>query len=708
MVAPHPLSIITPPARRLVVVLICLAFGLLASAALAQQPNSPEPDPEADPHYIPDANAWAVKVYPFPSDFAWSEGDRENAKLVTPPAMPRADATPEEVVAFLRANHEVQSKYFESWKFPLPEGTLAALDPTSGTLAIRTTHATHEFIQAFTHHYVSRLPETLVFQVHLLEADGKTVRELIRDGMAVVDHGALLTRLEALKAQGRAREIRTLRLETRSGQRASVFSGTELQYAVAEGVDGAGQLIEVPHQRRVGTSVEIEATRWPDFRTMEVNCQMEHHHAPPEMRWEVTAQREGRAIESKIPEFRSTKLMMASSLRSGWTKILGIWKPEVAGEDAAADRLQIAFLKAEIVRLKPAMDHRVEKLLLAHGAAVLPVPADPKPAPVPAGMVTRVLHVQAELLMVEDLRPIGSGATQIKDPFAQASRDPEQRVTALVDYLQSQGIPFPTGSAVRCDALTETLVVRNFPANIEMVQQLFSELCCTKPRSLVAVLHVVQADAGLIRKLEAEAAPLSDHSAVWKTMEAEIAAGRGSFLRSAWLGTRSGQRNIFSSGAEYYAAPDMTELESIPAAGAQAADQSGKGETPGDMNPVVAENNSVPQRPPAPLRQAGLHMNLDTVLGPDGVTIDANYLLEYHYAPPSPRRDTTAPDPKALRIHPFGREFHSVRQATALTLLSGQTKLIGTWKPKGTPELDGAGDILQAAFLRVETVQGDW
>lgn len=86
--------------------------------------------------------------------------------------------------------------------------------------------------------------------------------------------------------------------------------------------------------------------------------------------------------------------------------------------------------------------------------------------------------------------------------------------------------------------------------------------------------------------------------------------------------------------------------------------------------------------------------------------IDLNLSLDCHYAPPTPlsaapaQGDATKP---AVLVPEAPPTFHAAKLTTNMTMLSGTTRMIGMWKPSGTPELDGQ-DLLQGAFLHVQIV----
>jgi len=100
----------------------------------------------------------------------------------------------------------------------------------------------------------------------------------------------------------------------------------------------------------------------------------------------------------------------------------------------------------------------------------------------------------------------------------------------------------------------------------------------------------------------------------------------------------------------------------------------------------------------------GFDLEVDPVIGPDGVTVDLSMALSYHYAAPSPHEEKAQGDAKVLLAAIPTTDLHMAKVTTATTLHSGSTRLLGIWKPEGRPEFQ-KGDVLQAAFLKVDVVR---
>lgn len=94
-------------------------------------------------------------------------------------------------------------------------------------------------------------------------------------------------------------------------------------------------------------------------------------------------------------------------------------------------------------------------------------------------------------------------------------------------------------------------------------------------------------------------------------------------------------------------------------------------------------------------------LEIDPVIGADGLQIDVNFTLNFHYAPAAKRVEpVTMRGGEALSASLT--DTHDVVITNSMTLLSGGAKLLGTWKPEHGPNHNA--DILQAAFLEADIV----
>ncbi|RBP39049.1 hypothetical protein DES53_11073 [Roseimicrobium gellanilyticum] len=674
-------------------------FALGAVCCLPLTGAAQETKPATSTPVQADPQAWTVKVYRYPSE-ALVDGFlvRERGQLAAPP-MPKADASEAEILTFLRRSSDVVTQHLRFETVILPKGSLAAFDPVNQTLVVRTTNAMHERIASMSASYVAKLPLYLTFGIRVMEADGAVLREEVKKCATLADHAATVKRLEELVGQGKAKHLNALRVDTRSGQRAKIQRTLNRTYPTEYSLEDKDQVSVVKEMRPVGPIFEVDPVIGPDGATIDVNLAFDYHHAPPTLRWEPAGQQGARSIESQVIDFHTTKATFATTMLSGMTRMIHVWKPETSFGVPATDVMQAAFLKSDIVSVLPALDNRVETLLKAHGEKVEPLPKGPptEPSDLPPGMILRSFRVPVTFLSAAASGESAAPAAPA-DPFAAAGAMASEprisvRITAL-EILKSQGINFPAGSSANFNPATGELIVRNTPENMAALEKYIGEITSYSPRVLVSTIHIIQADGATLRKLEADTATISDHSAAWAGVEKDIAAGKVKSLRTARLETRSGQRASFDVIHEhlYVTGVDVSSNSS----------QSGGKE--GEKTVVhVHGNGSVSQAPSYEMEPVGVRFELDPVIGPDGKTIDLNFDLKYDYAAPVLRRDTLEVTEKLLRYPTSGTDFHKAEVTTALTMHDGSARLMGIWKPEGTEEFDKA-DIMQAAFIRVNLV----
>ncbi|QIF05168.1 hypothetical protein [Roseimicrobium sp. ORNL1] len=673
----------------------CLVLCLVSACVLPPATAPAQSSKLVPPAEKAETGDWILKSYRYPAPPLLEGFDTiERGKLVAPP-MPSREAGPDQIIDFLKRSHEVVNQHFRMESVLLPRGSVAVYDVENQTLAIRTTKAVHQRIEGLAESYMNALPAYLAFSVRMLEADGKTVREMLNECSTRADHQAALARLEGLVAQGQAKHLGILRADTRSGQRLTMTNATDFRYLSGQTVDGRDLAATTQETRAVGTVLEIDSVIAPDGFTIDAYVSLEHHPAPPTMKWVVSGQRGARAIESPVPDFHVAKVTTSVTLLSGMTKLLAVWNAVDAAGAQPADRLQVAFLKGDVVTIMPAPDERLERLLSAHGEKVEPTPKTlpPDTTDVPPGMELRSFRVPPSFLTVTGEPPVPTEPIDFQSPRWQ---DP--RPTAL-EVLKAQGVSFPAGSYAKFNFSTSELVVCNTLDNLALVEAYTSALMRTNVRVLVVTVHVVQADGAVLRKVESETSNRAEHTAAWNLLESEIASGRAKVLRSSTLETRSGQRCTFQDVTECIYAEGSEYAKTSGEAGAGVGEKSGA-----VQNVTIATGGSMPLVTSFNMRPVGFDLDLDPVIGPDGITVDLNLTLGYDHTPPTTRREPLVADDKVFRFQPPGLEFHRTKLSTAFTMHEGQRRLLGIWKPTGLPEFENT-DVMQAAFMKVDIVK---
>lgn len=656
-----------------------------------------------------------MQVYRYPApELIGGFVSSEHGQL-TPPTLPTNDAKEDEMLAFVRRSHFVADQHFKSIGITLPPGSLALFDPVNKTLALRSTRLTHERLAAQSAQAERNMPRHVHFNLQIIEADSASVQEAAKTIRTQTDHSAAWKMLDSLASQGRATHVGSLRLETKSGTRATVERGEQRIYLSEVTVDESKRSSTASEMRRVGTSLEVEPTVGADGETIELTFSLEHHHGPPLQHWNKINATGERMVETPSIDFHPAKVTTSVTVLSGMTKFIGLWKPEGNAEADRAGRLQAAFLKTNIVTLLPALDPRAEQLLKQHGEKVEKTPTAPPPEPPGAtkGIITRSFHITEDLLTMDDSSYGygGAAAAAPSDPFAAAPATGgaapmvnesrmTMRITAL-DILKSKGIPFPEGSSANYSPATGELLVRNTVANMRLVEEFLVSRRSHAPRNVMLTLHIVEAPAATIRKLEDDTATVTDHSAAWSAIEQQAAQNNIKVLRTALIETKSGVRCTFTTGREFMHA-SSSETSSVETKSNSNTDPKAAGTT--NVTQVhVATGTGASFSPYLETQLVGLSLELEPTVGRDASEVELTYQLKYDYA--EPKVDEVAPPEDAKLIRPLNAsiQFHQAILTTGTTMANGTSRLLGIWKPEGTAELDKA-DVLQAAFLTLDAV----
>ncbi|WP_409214969.1 hypothetical protein [Prosthecobacter sp.] len=652
---------------------------------------------------------WSVHVYRYPATGLIGGFVSSEHGQLTPPSLTDANAKEADIIAFMKRSHFVLDQHLKAAGITLPPGSLAVFDPKNKTLALRSTRLAHERMAALAAQAERSMPRHVNCGVQIIEADVSSVREAVKKITTQTDHAAALTLLEALATQGKATHVGSLRLETKSGTRATVHRGEGRLYFSEVDVDEAKRSNTAMEERRAGTILELEPVIGADGETLELTVSLEHHHGPPLEHWDKISATGDRLVETPNIDFHLAHVTTGVTMLSGMTKLLGIWRPEGNKEPERANHLQAAFLTAHIVTLLPALDARVEQLLKQHGEQVEKTPAAPPPEPPGAtkGIITRSFHITEDLLTMRSAEPAAPSdpfaAGGAPAPMANESRL-TMRITAL-EILKSKGIPFPEGSSANYTPSTGELLVRNTAENMKLVEAFIASIKQYAPRNVMMTVHVIEADASTIRKLEQSTAATTDHTAAWQAIEQDAAQNKVKILRSALIETKSGTRCQFVTGREFIyvtgAETGTLENKSTNTAAANGSDKDAK--TTHVTNIMVANGGTAHFSPAMEMRQVGLRFEIEPTFNHDVSTVELTYSLEYDYA--EPVVNEAAPQPDAKTIRPLNRnlQFHQAQLTTATTMADGTSRLLGIWKPEGPAELDKA-DVLQAAFLSLDVV----
>ncbi len=139
--------------------------------------------------------------------------------------------------------------------------------------------------------------------------------------------------------------VQRARLVTRSGQKTLSETGLACPTLDALKPDGKGGRGLRLGSRTAGTRLEIEPTIGADGKTIDLAVELEHHFSPPTFRPEPPAGAGKTAgFISPVPEFHFAKVSTNTTVRSGMTRLVGLWKTDDPAVGKPGDLMQAAFI----------------------------------------------------------------------------------------------------------------------------------------------------------------------------------------------------------------------------------------------------------------------------------------------------------------------------------------------------------------------------
>jgi hypothetical protein len=675
-----------PVASRLSLAIAACSLPFLSLPLTAQEAAAPDP------------YEWIVEIYPFPADELVRGFATEERGALSAPELPAADANDEATLDFLRKSNSVVAHYLKQQGLALPEGSVVVFDPVSLTLAARAPRITQSSIRFTSASFREHIESFIELNTVLLEGDGATIRQQLARAGETADHADLLKNLEDAVAQGTVTILKRHRLETRSGQRAKVDESREATVPsdLALAPDGM-TLHHNSESYREGTSWEIDAVVGADKTTIDLNLALRHHFAPSQTRQIPFANTAKGTISSAVIEHSVASVTSQYTIAKGTTKLVGVWKPRsIPGAPGEPDRLQAAFLTPDLVEVLPLLNSRLSAILEKHADTVAKVP-EGRPVfekvadEIPEGMIVRRFRIPPTFLSTS--RSAGAGAS---DPFADAvgggamRNEPTFTIKATAkDILASAGISFPAGSSANYLPENSTLVVRNTPENIALVEAYVMSIVQDVERTIGFTAYLVEGPAAKMREAIASTRGLPNHLAAWEILSVDPEV---THLSSNWIEGRSGQR------CKVQVARDFT----FPV---------GNRLVTGPAKPEKAENGAAPAAgdPPGTLsgefevEEIGSSFEIDPVLGADEYSVDVNFSIRQDYAEPTTAAAPAAPAEGVVALDGPTTRFHRTELINQSLYRDGMIRLVGSWTPEGHPRFDQQ-DRIQAVFLKIDVI----
>lgn len=331
------------------------ALQILTQRGEAVIPTPKAVRPVADPALPP---GMQVRRFRIPPDFL-SMGSAPAASA--DPFASAAAEMPNEPRFMRRITVE---EILKSHGIPFPEGASANFLQASSELLVRNTPGNLDLVEQFVDGMRLSRPRMLRFSLHIVEADSDLLRQVEKQSFGLPDHAAAWKAVQDAAAQGDARIVRSLWLEGKGGQRATVNNIVEHIYTTEVALPDAPRpsaddktrpaaghsLLGVNAEMMlVGTLLELDPTIGADGRTLDISWLLKHHSSPPVLLAEAEAAPEG-VLRVAVPQWEYPEHQTTTSITmlSGSTRLLALWKPD----KAEGDVMQAVFLRADVVTLE--------------------------------------------------------------------------------------------------------------------------------------------------------------------------------------------------------------------------------------------------------------------------------------------------------------------------------------------------------------------
>lgn len=236
--------------------------------------------------------------------------------------------------------------------------------------------------------------------------------------------------------------------------------------------------------------------------------------------------------------------------------------------------------------------------------------------------------------------------------------------------LEEAGVRFPEGtSAIYIDHLGQ-LVVKHYPSGMELVEAYMESIYGKAEKSMRYQIEIYRLPGVLAQQVQRSIERQVNHSperdAVLKLVKKEQAQ----LISSIILDARSGQRAEYEDVREHRYLQRYEWQDGISAA-----------------VPVFEK------------RKVGTVFHIDPVLGTNEYSMTVDLLLEHHTAPPTSHTSQMFLPNNSKMVAVSLPVFHREIIRTQITTISGQTRLIGAFRPSGKGEYKKQ-DLMDLVFLK--------
>lgn len=225
-----------------------------------------------------------------------------------------------------------------------PKGAFAKYLHHSAVLLIRNTKENVDLTEMYTMACGPDSPSSIGFSLHVVEAPAESLRKFAESAHSTGDHSSMFS---SLQKHEEFTFLETHWLEARSGQRCRVEAGEDFMFFSSGDPNSEGSPCLEAQIELVGTSWTLDPIISADGRSVEVGVEFSFDYSSPKR---VNLPNSGQgALSVGVPSFSETRVEASLRLRTGTTRMLGMWQPTGLVSERE-EVLQAAFLTVTIIR----------------------------------------------------------------------------------------------------------------------------------------------------------------------------------------------------------------------------------------------------------------------------------------------------------------------------------------------------------------------
>ncbi|MEO0415082.1 MAG: hypothetical protein AAF226_09040, partial [Verrucomicrobiota bacterium] len=273
---------------------------------------------------LPDPYEWITETYSFPSDLKRGFVSEERGELI-PPSLPEANASDEEIKAFLKSSNSILSHYLKNGGLNIPKGCFIVYDPETYTLTARAPRIAQSSIRNMAKSAEDTAPKYIAASFIVVEGEAELFRSVASRASALHDHTELYGEIENAIEAGDAEIVHHHQIDIRSGEVSQLHRTAEHIQGDTREIDPQNRITFTSDTLALGESVEVNPIICPDGVTIDWNFSLNYDFETLEKRFATVTSQDGKLIKSGVQDRSQTVLTSQTTTHKDQTNLVGVW-----------------------------------------------------------------------------------------------------------------------------------------------------------------------------------------------------------------------------------------------------------------------------------------------------------------------------------------------------------------------------------------------